>query len=591
MSELDTIGSLVRKAESDFINGNITVSKYVNESPCDDLAKISAYLNSKHTSGDKDTLNRDKPFFNITVAKKNIVARATDLDRKNIRAKASKMKDELASFLFTIKVQQWMKDSKFGIFLNNWGDTLAGYNSAIVKSVENKDGLHVMVMDWQKMIVDFIDFDSNPKIEILELTEAQLRQNKSYDQDMVEALCNALTVRTLTNKQKKDNKPNFIKLYEIHGNLPLSYLTDKEEDEYTYVQQMHVISFVASKQKGKFDDYTLVSGREKKDPYMLTYLIPSTDGSISLNGAVKNLFEAQWMKNHTVKAIKDYLDLASKLIYQTSDSSFANKNALSAIESGDIMVHKENMPITQVQNSTNDVTALTNFGVMWENLASDLANVPDILQGDNMPSGTAFRQAAIVQQEAHSNFGVMIENKGLFLEELFKEHITPYILKQMDTTEEISATLDSYGIDKIDQMYIGSEAVKRFNHKAVEAVINRTELPNLDQERAGVQQELAQSSQRYLKPSDIETKTWKEVLGDFEASMVYDIVDENRDVQATLDTLNNTFQILASNPAILQNPQAKMLFNKILSASGEVSPVELANVPEPALVGVENQNV
>jgi hypothetical protein len=581
-----SIGSLVRKAEQDFINGNITLSKYVQESPYDDLAKIDAYLNSKHTSGDKDTLNRDKPFFNIVLAARNIWFRATDIDRKNIRIKATKAKELVASFLATIHLQEFMKKEDFGTFLNTWGLYLASYNSAICKFVEQDGHLHAMVMDWQKMIVDFIDFDSNAKIEILELTEAQLRQRKGYDQDQVDALCRALSTRETPGKQKKDNKSNYIRLYEVHGNLPLSYLTGKEEDEYEYVQQMHVISFVAGKQKGRFDDYTLVSGREKQDPYMLTSLIKSTDGSISLNGSVKNLFEAQWMQNHTVKAIKDQLDLASKLIFQTNDSNFANKNALSAIESGDIMVYAlDRNPLTQLQNNSHDITSLQNFGQQWKNLAQEITSTPDILEGKNMPSGTAFRQAAIIQQESHSNFEIMIENKGLAIEQMLRRYIIPFLKKQMDTSEEISATLESHDITKIDQMYIPNEAVKRFNRKAVEAVLNDEELPSLDQEMQGVKSELsALGNQRFIKPSEISSKTWKEAFKDLEWEVECEISGESTDKQAVMDTLTTLYGDIVRVTGNPNDPNAKLVYNKILSETQVVSPLELSTAdaqPQP----------
>lgn len=569
---MDTIGELVRKQESDYTSGSITVSKYVTESPYEDISKINAYLNSKHTSGDTDALGREKPFFNIVLAKKNITARATDLDRKNIRAKASKAKDELASFLYTIHVQRWMKESNFGMFLNNWGDYLAGFNSAIVKFVEKDGELHSMVMDWNNMIVDFINFDQNPKIEILELTEAQVRQ-RGYDKEVVDKLCEAIQSRRTLEGRNKDNKSNYIRLYEVHGNLPKSYLTGNEEDDDTYVQQMHIISFVASKEKGKFDDFTLYSGKEAKDPYMLTWLIPSVDGSISLNGTVKTLFDAQWMQNHTTKLIKDQLDLASKLIFQTSDSSYAGKNALSAIESGDIMVYKENMPLTQIQNNSHDISSLQAYGEQWKNLSQEITNTPDILGGENLPSGTAYRQAAIVQQEAHSNFDQMIENKGLHLEAMFREYITPFILKKMDSTEEISATLDAYGMDKIDKMYVASEAIKRFNQKAVQAVINRTQLPDLAQEQQQVSQELNSSDQRFIKPSDIPSKTWKKVIGEFEGDIVYEITDENQDKRAVLDTLSSMLQTAVNNP-----PLYKFITNKIFQETGVASPIEIAEL-------------
>ena len=65
---------------------------------------------------------------------------------------------------------------------------------------------------------------------------------------------------------------------------------------------------------------------------------------------------------HSQKLIKDQLDLASKLIFQTSDGNFAGRNALTAIESGDILIHAINEPITQANNASHDITSLQNFG-------------------------------------------------------------------------------------------------------------------------------------------------------------------------------------------------------------------------------------
>src|SRR3990167_8469046 len=342
------IGEMVRELETNFISGGGTLmSKYVVSDLFEDISKIYAYLDSKHISGDKDSKNRDKPFFNIVLAARNIYYRATDIDRKDIQVKATNSKEVIPALLATIHLQDWMRKVNFGQFLNDWGIDLAGFNSSVVKFVESAGKLHPIVVPWSRLIVDPINFDANPKIELLELTEAELYQRKGYDKEMIERLCDALQARELTDKSKQDQKNNYIKLYEVHGNLPLSLLTGKDTDEDKFVQQMHVISFVESKQKGTFDDFTLISGRESQDLYMLTSLIPATDGSISLNGSVKNLFQAQWMMNHTVKSIKDQLDLASKLMFQTSDGNFVGRNVLTAIQNGDIMIHKVNEPVTQ----------------------------------------------------------------------------------------------------------------------------------------------------------------------------------------------------------------------------------------------------
>ena len=65
----DSIATIVRKLEQDYISGNGTLmSRYVRTDLWDDINTIYAYLNSKHISGRKDSLGRDKPFFNIVLS-------------------------------------------------------------------------------------------------------------------------------------------------------------------------------------------------------------------------------------------------------------------------------------------------------------------------------------------------------------------------------------------------------------------------------------------------------------------------------------------------------------------------------------------
>src|SRR5438067_1726913 len=93
ITESNDVGQLVREMESNFISGLGTLtSKYVTNDLYDDISKIYAYLESKHWTGETDSLNRDKPFFNIVLSARNIYYRATDIDRKNVTVKATKTK-------------------------------------------------------------------------------------------------------------------------------------------------------------------------------------------------------------------------------------------------------------------------------------------------------------------------------------------------------------------------------------------------------------------------------------------------------------------------------------------------------------------
>lgn len=571
---------IVREAEQNYASGTPTkTSKHVDFVFKDWIEKIEAYANSKHISGSTDALNREKPFFNITTSAENIWYRATDIDRKNIRVKATKAEDTIAAFVATVKLREFMRKQNFGKFLNKWGRTLARYGSALTKFVEKDGQLYAEVVPWNRVIIDPIDISNNVVIEILELTPAQLMKRKGYDREMVKKLLDATDARESLDKEDKDTVDNFIKLYEVHGELPLSCLTGDEADDDTYTQQMHVVSFVESKENGKYDEFTLVKGREAKDPYMLTHLIEE-DGRSLARGAIEHLFEAQWMVNHTAKAIKDQLDLASKLIFQTADDTFVGQNALSAIETGDILVHAPNAPLTQVANNSHDITSLQNYGEQWQVLAKEITSTPEAISGGTQPSGTAWRQVEALQSEAHSLFELMTENKGLHIEDMMTKYIIPYIKKNLNDSKEIGAILESHEISQIDPRYIKADTRRR-NAQLVKESLLKGQVPfdvDFDSTQQKVEQELAEmGNQRFFKPSEVSKKEWADIFENLEWELEVEVTSENTDKNAVFTTLTTVLQTIATNPAVLQDKNAQMLFNKILEETGKISPAELSS--------------
>lgn len=582
------VGALVRRMEDKYVTGNTTISKYVQESMYENINTIDAYMKSKHISGLTDSLGREKPFFNIVIASRNIWYRATDIDRKNIRIPAKKLANTIASFLATVVLQDWMRKVNFGKILNEWGLALATYGSAVMKFIEQDGELIARVVPWNTMICDDIDFENNPKIEMLELTKAQLYKRKGYDKEMVASLIeahNAAQSRTTIGKDQKDNKNDYIKVYEIHGELPLSYITDDEADENEYVQQMHVISFVAKKD-GKYDDFTLYKGREKKDPYYISHLIKEDGQTLSI-GSVQHLFDAQWMMNHTAKSIKDQLDLASKLIFQTSDGNFVGQNALSAIETGDILIHKTDQPLSQLNNASHDVTSLQNYGIMWKSLANEINGVSEAMMGAAPKSGTAWRQTEALLQESYSLFELMTENKGLALEDMMRIHILPFIKTQLDTNEEVSAILAAHDITKIDAMYIKNKATKNTNRKLLDMVLNGDMPMKADQskimqdESKGYQDLLNQlGEQRFFTPDEID---WATELKNLEWDVEVDVTGESANDKEDLATLTTVFQTIADpiKRQVLQTPEGKFLLNKILTKTSALTPVEMPAISAP----------
>ena len=602
---MQSIHEIIRDAESNYTNSTTVQGKYVSWSMYDTIERIDAYLNSKHTTGDVDSLGREKPFFNIVTAAVNIWYRATDLDRKDIKFIPTKNSSIILAFVANVILQKWMDKNRFGQFLNKWGRELSKYGSAVVKFVEQDGKLIPMVVPWSRFIADPVSFDAIPRIEKIYYTPAQLRSNTMYDQDIVEGLITAVNTRKTTDGTQKDNLSNFIEVFEIHGQLD-ERLLQKEPDlnlpkeNIKYRQQMHVVSYVRAKDGKTFDDFTLYSGKESKDPYMITHLIEEEGRTLAI-GAVEYLFDAQWMQNHTVKNMKDTLDIASKLIFQTADQKYAGRNVLSAIETGDIFVHALNTPLTRVANDKPDIVALQNFGQMWMNMGREITSTPEGTRGITPPSGTALGTVQIVTSQGLSLFEIMTENKGFAIEDMMREYVIPHIKKTLKNKDEILGILDSAGIDEIDAMYIPKAAVKNFNKRTVDQVLEFSENPNasLPQpfnpqiEEQGIVQSMSQmGNRRSFKPDEFGEKTWDEVFSDFEWDNIrVEVTSENIEKGVVLQTLSSVLQTIATNPLVLQDPNAKSIFSAILNETGKISPIQLASsraMAPPATQPTEN---
>jgi hypothetical protein len=273
--------------------------------------------------------------------------------------------------------------------------------------------------------------------------------------------------------------------------------------------------------------------------------------------------------------------LASKIIWQTSDGNLQGQNVLQSIETGDFIIHAPNQPLTLVSTNSQNTMVFENYGRQWEELGNKINGISESMLGSNPPSRTAWRQTEALLTEGHSLFDLMTENKGLAIEKMLREFIIPHLKKQFDDKDEIVADLDDYGVDRIDEMFINSQAIKRANEKIVQMVLDG-ETNDIDQqailgqEKQGLQEMLgAMGGKRFYKPDDIDQKTWKEILKNFEWEVDFDITGENKDKQTAMATLNTVFQIIGRNPAILQDKNGKMLFNEILNLTGAISPLRI----------------
>jgi hypothetical protein len=268
-------------------------------------------------------------------------------------------------------------------------------------------------------------------------------------------------------------------------------------------------------------------------------------------------------------------------------------NAIMSMVSGDILTHAPNQPLTQLNNNSHDITSLQNFGSQWKALSNEINGISEAMLGQNPPAGSAWRQTQALLQENHSLFEVMTENKGNCVEEMLTEFIVPHIKKKLNNSDEILTTLEAHDIAYIDSIYLPNEATKRTNNELIELVLKNGKVTPEEQEliqatnEMGIKEALAKKgNKRGFIPSDIKDVTWKEIFKDLEWELEVDITGENKDVQMAMTTLDTTFKTLVALQGRPMTPEEKMVFNKILSMAGSLSPIELSSNQTPPVANV-----
>ena len=109
------------------------------------------------------------------------------------------------------------------------------------------------------------------------------------------------------------------------------------------------------------------------------------------------------------------------------------------------------------------------------------------------------------------------------------------------------------------------------------------ELTSPEAEAPAVQAGLQSTgTQRFIKPDEINSKTWKEMFKDLAWELEIDITGEQRDTQAAMTTLSTLYASMVQNPN--DQEASKLVRNKILEITGVVSPIEIQqiqNVQQP----------
>lgn len=514
------------------------------------LKEIQFATNSAYLSGKYDQNGREKPYNNVVNANVVVANVATDIDRKDMNIEGDNPDQYYNAFIYRRCNYEWMKESKFGITINRINETRNRYGGVLVKKSKDEKGeLRIDVVKWKNVSVDPTDILGGTIIETHWMYPSELRKKEEVWENIDDAI------------DLIDDEDSKIEIKEIHGEFEKSWLDDGDSDE--FIRQVHIIAV-------KDEEYvTLHKAEEKENPYKYDALTDE-DGRELGRGFVEEGLEAQVWTNDMTIHTKNAIEAASKVILK-SNSRRLSGNIFNDADNGDVLFVEDGKTLEKQDLLNTALPEFQKYADMWQRQYDRSVQITDALRGETPPSGQAYRLGALVTQQASSRFDYIREDLGFFLEEIFNDWIFPYLQKKLRKGYVFSSNLFSTEeLIMLDGYYSNARA-----NDVVREALKKGKAVSIEQYQAITEQFrqlIGQSGQsRFIKTFDKQFK-------DFKPKLTLNTTNEQKNKMASLDTLSSILQTVGSNPAILQDPDLRMIFSQLMETAGSpISPVQLSN--------------
>lgn len=390
----------------------------------------------------------------------------------------------------------------------------------------------------------------------------------------------------LSRSQKQDDNGGqinktpgkYIEIYELHGTLPETWLTDEFDDSPKYVRQMQIIGYYQS-QNGKNQGVCLYRGKEKDGNFKLV-LRDKIHGRALGFGGVEELQENQVWVNYNQIKFRELID-ATKTLFQTTDQTLNSKGKLEDKPNMSLLTLEEGKAISQVDTFPRNIELFKQATADWEAHAQQTGAANDSIMGKSPNSGTPFKLQELVTQESHGLHDHRRGKFAKFIEEVYKDWIIPHIAKEIVKGKKF---LSELSMDEMEMIYekISQKEVNRFIMEA--GGPGAVELTDIEVFKEQLRKDFMKDNKKFIVILENELK-------DVSLSVKVNVAGKQKDLNIYTDKLVNIFRQIAAAPQLLDDPRMSKIFNEILESSG-LSPIEfgaLKTAPKPETNDLQNK--
>lgn len=428
-----------------------------------------------------------------------------------------------ASYCLRIRFKRWLEENHFAITLNDLSEGIATYGSIVWKQCVEEGETKIEEVDLRNLY-----FDPTVKyikqadvVEMHYMTDTEMLDYTDVWDNVDEAIKMARKTTPNGSEQGRDLvKSN--EVWEYWGNIEM------ENGDYYY---KHYIG------TGEGDKEVILL-EEDADEDMFPYYdfhIGRYRGRWLRMGVVERLFKLQERANTVVNENAQATSIASLLLLRTSDPSTTG-NVLQGALNGQIINSQD---LQQIGIDNRAFTMLLNELASIERQADLLCMTPEVIMGEQSPSGTPFRSLAITTNSAKSSFRYIKERIGETIGYILKDKILPKVIRKWNKGGIIEIFEDSSDAEMYDKWLKDIMLLDQLKSGAVYS-------PQLEQM---IQDEIDKN----VKYIGRRIETGKDIF-DFDYKIKFNITGESVDKAQQNDAYFNAIQMVMANPAIIDIP-------------------------------------
>lgn len=489
------------------------------------LDLVDRYMMSKYRDGDRDQFGNQMVFYNISSFPVEVASKMLDFDTKDITLLAE---DERywETWLMEKELRFWMEDKQFGKQLNEYAYRYPRDGHIIAKKVDGD--VELVPLKNLRFRPDALSLESTPIIEKYE-----------YQPD---EFVDTAKRRGWENWRKVNLNP------------------DKVESGYFSKEGNKVRVFGAWFPKGFLnaeDNYYLVSydghilAHWQEDPFYKGVGWEKVDGRMLGRGVVEKLFNEQIYLNRISNYKSDGLNWSSKHYFQTRDVSF-KKNLLGDADNGEVFI--TNDPIEPVQTEERNLAFYQQEETRWEQNALRRNFTQEPITGERAPAGTPLGSSILQARMASGFYDQKKEDLASFVKEILWDWVLPEFKKENRSEHSVmmrTLMTSGKGAEKLFNLQLNHQLNKQKFGKILPREMWEMKKALLAEKLKGQKIRVPRGFYDNLK-----------------YKMKIDIIGESIDTASKLTTLQTLFQIIGSNPAVLENSTTKNILFKMLNLAG-----------------------